>query len=108
MAASSGLVLLLTSTALVCGVTFELTHQRLGNTFYLTCAVQNGSTVPGLMRFWLNNTGMDIFDIFEDAVQVSSNIINFKLVPQYEGTFYCGEVDGVGKSNGLGPFAGKR
>ena len=39
------------------------------------------------------------------AVRVTESVVSFKLQPQYEGTFYCGEVDGE-KSNGVGPMAG--
>ena len=101
-------VLLLLAPVLVSGsgVTFNLTHERIENTFYLTCNVQNGSIDPTLVQFWINET--EKIDIVSKADRVSwrYNIIAFDLEPQYEGTFYCGEADGE-HSNGLGPFAGK-
>ena len=88
----------------VSGVSVNLSYLRLENDrFYLTCTVQNGSIAPELLQFWINDTDLDITN---KSDRISSNIVAFDLEQRYEGTFYCGEIDGV-HSDGLGPFAGK-
>ena len=90
----------------VSGLYYNLTHERVGNEFYLMCHIQNSSVSPEIVQFWINAT--EKIDILRRAKRVSLkfNIISFLLVPQYEGMFYCGEIDGE-QSNGLGPFASK-
>ena len=95
-------LLLFLTPVLVSGVTFRLTHERVQNVFYLTCGIQNGPP-PEDVQFWINETSRTaIPKLYAQQVR---NVL-FRLVPQLEGTFYCGEPDGT-RSNGLGPFAGK-
>ena len=98
------LVVLLLTPVLVSGVTYNLTHHRAGNLFTLICTV-NGSIDATQVQFWINET--EKINITGRAERVSwmYNIVAYKLEPQFEGTFYCGEIDGE-QSNGLGPFAG--
>lgn len=99
--------ILLLCPTLVSGVIFNLTHQRDENTFYLTCGVLNGTIDPHNVTFWINETEkIDILRLGAERVSWVYNIVAFKLEPQDEGTFFCGDVEGE-ESNGLGPFAGK-
>ena len=93
---------------------FQLTYQRVrGNTLILQCTSPTNYTSTKYVSFWVNNT--EVIDILhglqpEDAaLQITQgeteNVISFVLRPQYEGTFYCGEIDGE-SSNGVGPMAG--
>ena len=96
----------LCSATLIVGVPFNLTFTRIGNNFTLTCETENATTTPEGMHFWINETEqIDIAKTLNGSVH-EGNVISFELVPQYEGTFFCGESDGEW-SNGIGPFAGE-
>ncbi len=99
---------LLVISAVVSGVPFNLTHERAGNTFFLICSVRNGTTDPNILQFWINETNRTYLP--KEATRVTNQLSligTYELVPQDEGTFFCGEADENGvESNGLGPFAG--
>ncbi len=102
------LSLLFVIQVLVSGVSFNLTHEREGNTLFLFCNVWNGTTDPNLLQFWINETNRTY--LTREATRVSGqfNLTAFyELAPQGEGTFFCGETDDDGvESNGLGAFTG--
>lgn len=93
---------------LVAGRMYDLTIDREKNDLNLTCDAINASKT--MCDFWINTTER-IIDIVhgissEDAAYViSNNTVSFKLQPKYEGTFYCGEING-NESAGIGPIAG--
>ena len=99
--------LLLSAIGVVSAVAYNLTYQRLrNNELFLTCS--NHSAKQNL-SFWINETeSIDIVNelpLEHAAVYVTPSVVSFVLRPQYEGTFYCGKMDG-NRSNGVGPMAG--
>lgn len=99
------------ASVIVTGEKYNLTLVREKNDLRLTCHVINASTAKKKdMHFWINKT--DHIDIVhgiksEDAAyRISHNVVSFKLQPKYEGTFYCGQVNGMFESAGIGPIAG--
>lgn len=101
-------VIVILSPNLASCVSYHLTHERAFNNLYFTCHVQNGSSSvqEDNLTFWINETDKTYILNLSTRASVKFNVIAFYLRPQYEGTFYCGEVEGQ-SSNGLGPFAGK-
>ena len=98
-----------------CAANYQLTYNRVrGNELRLMCQVSNtngGCSEEQNLSFWVNETGKRI-DIVnglppeQAAVHIAPSVVYFALRPQYEGTFYCGEMDGR-RSSGLGPMAGE-
>ena len=89
---------------------FHLTYRKLkGNHNDLILYCSSNSSLLQNFSFWINETEqIDILNGIppEDiAVRMTEGAVFFHLQPQYEGTFYCGEIDGE-KSNGVGPIAG--
>lgn len=93
---------------------YQLKYLRhRGNILILQCTALNYSSAENA-SFWINETErIDILNglqVKDAAARISTedvmtNAVSFVLRPQYEGTFYCGEIDGE-SSNGLGPMAG--
>lgn len=94
-------------TVLVLRASCKLTYSRVGNKFTLTCDIQKATTDYKPLRFWINDTEKLDIERTLNTTQLQDNMILFELVPQYEGTFYCGYMDEEKISNGIGPFAGE-
>ena len=95
---------------------FFLTYRRIGrlegnrNDLIFHCHV-TGNYSSQDFSYWINKTEqVDILNGIPSkyaAVRVSEGAVFFNIQPQYEGTFYCGEMDGE-KSNGVGPLIGMK
>lgn len=105
------LLQLLYLAPIVAGEKYNLELVREKNDLHLTCHVINAYTANMKdMHFWINKTEhIDIVHGIEPedaAFMISHNTAAFKLQPKYEGTFFCGENNGMFESAGLGPIAG--
>ena len=104
-----GFALLTSILPQVVSYSFNLTYQGRGNYLTFYCKSTGNYSSSQNFSFWINATEqIDILNGIppEDAaVRVTEWVVYFNLQPQYEGIFYCGEMNGV-KSNGIGPLIG--
>ena len=69
---------------------FELTFQRFRNELILHCNAQNGSMATSIT--FLSMIATNLKDI-KSTIIIPNRVVRFIIQPQYEGTFYCGQVN---------------
>ena len=94
---------------------FHLTYKRIGklggsrNNLIFICKATGNYSSSQNFSYWINETEqIDILNgiPYEDAAVRVTEGVAFYMQPQYEGTLYCGEMNGE-KSNGVGPLIGR-
>lgn len=91
---------------------FMLTHNipdnEPPNRLRLTC-LENNMVPQQDFSFWLNDTTTILDSDNFQYGSVTRNTAVVDIIPMYEGTFFCGRIDGqnTDSSNGIGPVTGE-